>query len=205
MNIFAKASCTLVIGSSGTGKTTFALRYLLNSKASAVFIFDPIGEFSGRLGIPAARNGFEIQTSLLTGWVCFDPSALFPGDDAEGFNFFCEYAYQVSERFPGRKIFVVDEVQSYMKPQSIPAELKELIEKGRKRELEILGMSQRPNEVNGALMNQATEIVSFALGSVNDGSALERQGFSAEELRGLPDRSFVARTRRGGELRGVIP
>jgi hypothetical protein len=193
------------LGASGTGKTTFALRYLLNSQARVVFLYDPIGEFSSRLKIPAATNGFGLNTSLLSGWVCFDPSELFPGQRQAGFDFFCEYAFAVSERFTGRKIFVVDEVQDYLAPQSIPQELADIAEKGRKRELEIVAMSQRPNEVNGAFINQATEIVCFGLGSVNDAKKLEGYGFNAEEIRALPDRAFIARTRRGGETRGVIP
>ena len=122
---------TICAGISGTGKSTLGLRYLINGDLSYRFLFDPdpgefnahLGEFADRLGLQPARDVYELSLALCTGWVAFDPHALFPGRLQEAFDFFCEWAWEKSALLPGNKILVVDEAWAYQTPQGIPAEL----------------------------------------------------------------------------------
>lgn len=204
MNLAGKPSVTLVLGSSGTGKSTFVTTYLIRSKFACRFLFDPMGEWSQRLKLPLATKVFDIQEQMMTGWVCYDPTEDWGADTQEGFRFFCDFVKLASTKFQGRKVFVVDEVQDYMTPQSMPGELGIIVQAGRKWELESVFTSQRINQLNGALLNQATEHVVFSLGSDNDLKRLEAYGFNSEELAVMPDLHFVARSRKRGELRGRV-
>jgi hypothetical protein len=204
VNLAGKPSVTLVLGSSGTGKSTFVTTYLLRSQFSCRFLFDPLGEWSQRLKLPLALSVLDLQTQMLSGWVCYDPSEMWGGSTQDGFEFFCDFVRLSAGRFEGRKVLVVDEIQDYLTTQSMPNSLALIVQAGRKWHLESVFTSQRLNQLNGALLNQATETVVFSLGSDNDLRRLEHQNFVADELAALPDLHFVSRTRRGGELRGVV-
>lgn len=163
-----RRSVTLICGVSGSGKSTFALRYLVNVQDVACrFLFDPDGEASNRLRLPAAATAAELEQDLESGWVVYDPHAMFPGDMPSAFRFFCEWAYTVAGRGPGRKILLADEVWKYCSPLNIPQELALCIQTGRKRGLELIFCTQRPNRLNEAITNEASELVCFRLQGEN--------------------------------------
>ena len=64
---------TLVVGMTGSGKTTFALRYLLNVSAACRFVFDDLGQVAARLRIPHASTSAELEAALSMRWVVFNP------------------------------------------------------------------------------------------------------------------------------------
>lgn len=192
-------------GVSGTGKSTFAIQYLVNRDFTCRFIFDPDGEYSGRLKIPAATRPGPLEQSVLSRWCIFDPTEMFPGDNRAGFAAFCDYAWKLSARTSGgRFVLFVDEVQLYTHPSYVPKELSQIAEAGRKRGLELLIAGQRPNRIHGDLRAQWTEWVSFYMHERNSLEALEECGFSPDEVAALPDLHYIARSDKGGELRGVI-
>jgi hypothetical protein len=200
-----KRSVTIVAGLSGTGKSTFALRYLVNAPLAVRFCFDVEGEFAERLGLPAASHPYELQLHACGGWVLFDPHQLFAGRIEEAFAFFCEWAYRFSERVPGRKVLVVDEVWKYCTPNAIPTELALVTQSGRKRGLALLVNTQLPNKLNGSILNEVSEFVCFRLQQAKVLEKAGEYGFDAEELKALPDLQFVARNLdSGGERRGRI-
>lgn len=204
LSVESKRSVTVVAGVGGSGKSTFALRYLANAPLDLRFIFDPEGEYAQRLEMEPAHDGYTLALSLSRGWVIFDPHSMFAGRVTEAFSFFCEWAFVMSERIPGRKLFVVDEAWKYCKPQSIPEAFALICQTGRKRQLELLVNTQRPHLLNGSLLNEGSEFVCFHL---QERAALDRMseyGFCEDELRSLPDLHFIARTDKGGELRGAI-
>ena len=69
-----------IFGGSGTGKTTYALKFVAHAQAKTVFLFDAEGEFSQRLQVAPARTVYELDQAIASGWVCFDPHIMFPGD-----------------------------------------------------------------------------------------------------------------------------
>ncbi len=206
LQVEARRACTLLTGKSGSGKSTFALRYLLNAPGMAVrLLFDPEGEFTQRLRLTAASEPRDLEADLGTGWVIFDPHTMFPGDTAAAFRFFCEWAFTVSSRGGGRKVLLVDEVWKYCSPQSIPAELALCIQTGRKRGLDVMFATQRPNRLNGSILGEATEVVSFRLQEESALTTVETLGLSAVEVSALPPGSFRAvNTDTGGTLAGKV-
>ncbi len=202
---FQLARVTLVAGMSGTGKTTFALRYLANARLAARFIFDADGEFARRLALPAASDAFGLDTALVRGWVCFDPHGLFPGRLPEAFAFFCAWAFGVCERFPGDKVLVVDEVWRYCSPASVPPELATVVQTGRKRGLGLMVCTQQPQKLPGTIQNELTEAVCFRLGFDRSLDLLAERGMNTAEIAALPMLGYVARNlQSGGELRGQL-
>ncbi|HVV00276.1 MAG TPA: hypothetical protein VHH88_02870 [Verrucomicrobiae bacterium] len=204
MQISNKRALTIVAGVSGSGKSTFALRYLLNAKLDARFVFDLGGEYASRLRMQAAKEPYDLAIALARGWVLFDPEVLFPGQIENGFAFFAEWAFTVSQTFPGRKLFIVDEAYRYQTTNGLPAELACCVFDGRKRGLDVMFNIQAPNKLNNTILNECTEFVSFRLQSGRATEIAGERGFNPEELTRLPDLHFISRSSSGGELRGRI-
>jgi DNA helicase HerA-like ATPase len=190
-----------IFGGSGSGKTTFALKVLANLPAKVRFIFDPEGEFSHRLGLPLCQTFADLDREIGTGWICFDPFTEFETPD-EGFAFFTRYAFELSQKISGRKLFMVDELQEHIDGHKIPPELSSLVWRGRRRGLDSIFIGQSPNLLNNRVRLQLTEVVCFQM---TDDTALEFPrgfGFDVEEVRRLPQFRFVCRTKRGACVRG---
>jgi hypothetical protein len=206
LQLDSRRACTLLAGKSGSGKSTFALRYLLNAPGLACrFLFDPEGEFAQRLRLAPAAMPADLEADIPTRWVIYDPHTMFPGDTAAAFRFFCEWAFAVSSRGPGRKVLLVDEVWKYCSPQSIPAELALCIQTGRKRGLDCLFATQRPNRVNGSILGEVTELVAFRLQEPSALECVENLGLRGDSVAALPPGAFLAvNADTGGTLAGRV-
>jgi hypothetical protein len=199
-------SITLVAGASQTGKTTFALRYLLNTKADYVFMFDHDGEFSRRLHYPAADSAAALAHQLTWGWVDYDPSEMFPGQTAAALAFYCEWVWEVCRSLPGRKVLFVDELTRWTSPHSITPSLSTIVENGRKRGVQLMFTSNRPATTNSAILGQLTELVAFQLPDIRLGDWLSSYGFDFESVRRLPKFHFQAvNLDTWGRLSGRLP
>lgn len=186
-------SITLVCGVSCSGKSTFAIRYLLNVQGVACrFVFDPEGEVASRLKLPAAATAAQLEADLASGWVIFDPHSMFPGRLADAFQFFCEWVFACACRGPGRKICLVDEVWKYCSPHAIPDELALCVQTGRKRGLEMVFCTQRPNRLNEAITNEVSELVCFRLQGENAIDLVEMIGVPKNRVADLPMGTFLA-------------
>jgi hypothetical protein len=201
---------TITCGVSRSGKTTFNLRYLVNAPIAFRFIFDPDSgsqKYANRLECDSARTAYELDKQLCQGWVLFDPHTMFPGELEEALNFFCEWAWLISQRLPGRKVLLVDEVWRYVSPNKYPKELAYCVQSGAGHGLHCLFATQTPEKLPGAIQGQASEIVCFQFGDAGEKGLewAERRGFDPDELKRLPKLHYVARNvDTGGELRGAI-
>lgn len=189
----ATSACTLVSGMQGSGKTTFALRYLVATGTSAhIFLFDPRGDLAERLKLAPAETEPELWISLDDGITVFDPAVLFPGQRAAGFEWFCAWVSQACAALPGRKVFFIDEVWKFCSPHSIPLSLAECVQDGRKLGLEMMFATQRPNKLNGSITGEVTELVCFRLQESNALATLAELGADLDRVRALPLGSFVS-------------
>lgn len=190
-----------IFGSSGTGKTTFAERYLRGTPAGVRFIFDREGEWSKRLGVPQVGNVVRMPDALRTGWVLFDPDTMFEGRHEDSLEFFADWTLQVCKRIPGRKIFVVDELQLLITGHKIGRHTMTVIQTGRRYGLDFLLISQAPNLIHNSVRGQLTEVVLFRL---TDELALEfpeSVGISPDRVRALPDYHYISLNTKTGEQR----
>lgn len=178
----------LITGCSGSGKTTLFLEILKGWKCPFKFVFDPEHEVSIKLGWKSCQTVREMNNLILAGKpVVFDGSRAFPGDRAQGFEFLCRYALEVSKRISGPKLLASDEIQDYQAPgrEGLPQALAECADEGRRQELDWLFLAQGLNRINDVLRGQLTEIVTFAQHEPLQLDWLAERGFNPEEVKGL--------------------
>lgn len=204
LELDTKRTVIVCAGCGNSGKTTFALRLLVNGNYSVRFVFDPDGEAAQRFGLTPTRTLFDLAAHLLRGFVLFDPETLFGADYESGFKFFCEWVYEKCAALPGHKILYVDEVWKLCPNRTIPDELANCVRTSRKRGLATMFSTQTPNELPGVILNEVTEFVAFRLQSEPALALAEKRGFIREQVAALPDLHFISRTDRGGELRGQL-
>jgi hypothetical protein len=183
----------LAAGSSGTGKSTFALRSLVaDTDLTCRFIFDPEGEFAERLQLPAAETMDELEFAIDDGFCIFDPHWAFRGNMAGALAWFSEYVFEKSCKLPGRKIFFISEAWKYCSPNSIPQSLANCVQTGRKAGLGMLFDTQRPNRLNESITNEVSELVCFRLQGRKALERVEELGADPSEVSSLPDGCFVS-------------
>lgn len=211
--ITSRRSVTVVAGLSGYGKNTAMIRYLINAKLTARFLFDPdpgefnpdLGEFADRLKLEPTQTPFQLSSHLVGGWIPFDPHTLFPGDPQTGLEFFCDWAYEKSLQIPGEKAIVVDEAWKYCSANFIPPALRKVALSGRKPHLQLYILTQEPNKLNSTLQSAMSELVCFRLQGEKSLDFVKGYGFNPDEISKLDPLHFVARNLdSGGELRGRI-
>jgi len=196
---------TVVVGMTGSGKTTFAFRYLLNVPAACRFVFDDLGQAAARLRLPHASTAAELEAALATRWVVFNPHRMFPGEIQAAFEFFCQWAFEASRRGPGKKVVMVDEIWRFQSPYGLPKPLAMLSQAGRAEEVELFTITQLPHRIHASLLGSATEAITFRLDEPLALDAAAELGFKPEDVAGLPLGSFFARNRlSGGILRGKL-
>ena len=206
MNWLKSRSVTFVAGNSSSGKSTFCLRYLANTRCFLRFIYDFRGEYAERLKMRAAELPGDLASQIPTGWILFDPWRMFPSDPERGLSFFAEWAWEVCLRLGGRKIFFCDEVTQYCSPYNIAPELATLASNGRKGGVESLFISNEPHRLNSRIRGQLTELVAFSL---LDPLALDfcrGMGLDPERVRALSSWQFIAKNLLSHRvLEGRIP
>jgi len=170
----------------GSGKTTFALRYLLNAKPACRFIFDDLGRAATRLRLRPVYLADELEAALATRWVVFNPHRMFPGETRAAFAFFCQWTYDASRRGPGKKLFLADEIWQWQTNFQIPHELALVVQTGREENLELVCATQLPHRLNASITGGATELVTFRLQERLALECVEALGADRVETAGLP-------------------
>lgn len=205
MNLAHESSKLLITGASGSGKSTYLHRYVMNATDApyrSIFIFDNEGEFSYRLGKPSCRSVEELEKSLETGLTIFDPSELFPGETPEAWNFFCEWTFAFAKQnlHTGEKLLVCDELQVVTSTATLPFETSLIVETGRRYQLDFAGVSQQLNLIHNRMRNQLTELVTFRQEDKLVLTVLDEKGFNIDHVRTLKPGQFLWRNFKTGEI-----
>lgn len=164
MNYDHRAYCELITGKKGSGKSTYFLALAKRHRARFKFVFDPVREAARKLGWPVCIDERRMLAALAAGRpVCFDSTALFPGDRREGFAFFTRWVMEVCKEIRGVKLLACDELQSCQMPGpgGMPKGFKEITDEGRRQEIDCLFAAQRLNEINDDVRGQLTAITTF--------------------------------------------
>lgn len=194
-----------VAGLSGSGKTTYLARFLLSprTKATCRFVFDHVGALTVRLGKPAARDVASLLGQIATGWCVFDPRRAF-GDDVAAAEWFAGFAFVASGSLPGRKLFVVDELQDLAEKKAGPL-LGQVWNRGRNVGLDVAYITQSFGEAARTLVKQTTEAVTFNTSCEASLYRLRKWGFDVDAVQRLPRGSYLARNlMTGGEVAGKV-
>ena len=160
----------LIVGMTGSGKTTFVLRLLLNSTAACRFIFDDENRVAPRLRIKPCFTERELEDSLAGRWCIFNPSKMFIQNEQDkhffgakrrAFQYFCAWIFHVCARGPGAKMISLPEIWRFCTPESIPPGFATLAQMGRELNVHLIMDTQRPELVNPSVTGASTELVCF--------------------------------------------
>jgi hypothetical protein len=198
---------TLVFGRAGSGKTTFAFRYLVNAAweqecnqnpSACTFIFDWKLEASQRLGIAACGSLAQCEAAIKNRWVVFNPAIMFQARQRDAFRWFCTWVFEVSRRGPGKKIIYVDELWRFADAQSLPIELETIARMGRSENLELLSSTQHPRDYHRDIRAEVTEWVCFSMDEPGELDAVRHYFREVDKIVSLPRGSFIGYNRESG-------
>jgi hypothetical protein len=206
VNLEHRPTKVLAVGNSGSGKTTYGTRFLAGVDAVRLFVFDHQGELSLRLGLEPSESPEDLQSALERGdgVLLFDPAKSFPGQLPEAFDFFCQWTFEICQGLDGRKVFFVDELQTFVDANNVPENFLSILDTGRRYELDLMACANSPN-INPRTRNQLTEVVAFRAYDPRALEFVDAIGIDPDEVRLLPSGSYIARDLQSGVVyRGRI-
>lgn len=178
-----------------SGKTTFAVKYLLNIKPACRFLFDESSRWSRRLGVKPAYTAAECEAALVSRWVVFNPLRMFPDDYAAAFDWFCAWVYNCATRSPGEKILAVDELWQWVNNRTMPKNFRLCTQAGSEYGIRVFALTQEPHNVNSSVVGQTTELVCFRLQEPKAWDCIRELGADVEAVKQLPLGSFISLNR----------
>ncbi|MBN8506136.1 MAG: hypothetical protein J0L58_16855, partial [Burkholderiales bacterium] len=193
-------------GARGTGKTAWCLQQLDALKPRRLMVWDYKHDHT----MAGVGQGFTEWPAFVA--ACCRPTfaaRYLPShghDMAEQFAAFCELAWR-----EGNLLMLVDELAEVTKASKAPAEWRRCVNVGRSydggmKSLSIMGMSQRPAEVDKSFIGNCDTVHCGRLGYASDAKAMASAwGIAHAELMNLPDLHWVEKRADRPELaRGVL-
>lgn len=203
MQVHHKPTKILIGGKSGSGKTTYLIRYVQNSSFGRYWIFDHKHEFQNRLGLTTCYSLEEIGEKFAEGKeprLSYHHSQEFPGDVESAFQAFCELAYELCKSLEsekdgsaGNSLFVCDEINRFTSATDLGFGFKQLIEDGRLQGLDLVATSHAANQISNRLRLQLTEIVALETHDVRPLMFLKESGFDPDEVANLVTGEFICK------------
>jgi hypothetical protein len=198
MQIHHKPTKILIVGKSGSGKTTYLLRYAENSGHDRIYIFDHKLEFEERMGVSPSFTFDDVLERTKKGerYISYHYSEEYPGMAENAFQDYCELIYKTCQilREDGKKtLFVADEVNRFTDASDLGRSFKELIEDGRLQGLDFAGTSHAANQIHNRLRLQLSEIVALKTLDPRPLAFLEENGFDVEEVKNLQTGQYISK------------
>lgn len=195
-NLDYKARSVLILGVKRTGKSTLAFRLIDSHPVPLVLIYDWQGaEFSRRLGVRPLESREAVGQALRRGdrIICY---AAEKGETketlkGEGFEWFCDMAFEIAGHVPGRKLFCVDECQALIDPYTIPEPLSRILDRGGRRMMDTCLIGSSANALHTESRNQISEVYVFRCIDENAVKYPKSIGMDPDQIRALPDCRFV--------------
>lgn len=187
-----RANITLVVGSSGSGKSLW-VKSLLPTLPRPMFVFDPMREYGDFGGhhvtlaslIAGVKNGGQV--------FIFRPSQR---AIEKQFDMLCRVALAV----PGCTL-IAEELSFVTKAGYSPAGWREVITTGRHYGLTVIGITQRPALVDKTILSNATVIRVGRLNSAGDKKTMaDALDVPLDELRALRKLHWLAKDMDSGAV-----
>jgi hypothetical protein len=193
VQIHHKPTKILIVGRSGSGKSTYEIRFVSAAKYDRIFIYDHKMEFAIRLGVETCFNVDDLNKALEEDRrvIAYNNTEDFPGDSTAGFEFFCEWVFEVAKVMQVKSLFVADEINRFTTTSEMGWEFRQLIEDGRLQGLDFIGTAHAGNQISNRLKLQLTEIVALNSRDKRPLEFLDEAGFDIEEITKLEVGQFV--------------
>ena len=197
--VAAKAHIEAVLGGTGTGKSSYVKQQLRKRPPKRLLVFDPEeewGEFGRVTGsLQDVIAGCEAAKATGGLRIVFVPSPD-PATAMKQFDVFCRIAFAAE-----RTKFVVDELKLVTTPSRSPVGWGMLTGRGRKRGIEIYGLSQRPASIDKDFLGNCTAVRTGRLTYRADQEAVAKVlGVPESEIASLPDLAWIRRDMATGQL-----
>jgi len=147
----AEKKIRLIFGKRGCGKTELAR--ILTRICRRLLIYDTLGEYSKGVIIEDLQALKDFWGKVYRGKfrIIYQPV------DPEGdFDAVCRLVYEC-----GELTFLVEELDRYSRPLALSRPFKEIIQRGRHYDIELIGITQRPHGIDKLLTSQAKEMYIF--------------------------------------------
>jgi DNA helicase HerA-like ATPase len=147
----------LILGKTGSGKSFLTKSDI--EKEPRVIVYDVIGEYTNGIVCDNLKDFAELLDKR------FDSSFRLiyrPLDPPGEFDFICELVYACYDL-----VFVVEEVDTFS-VNSISLPFANIIQRGRHKNVNLWGISQRPYRVNRTLSSQCKQILCFKMTEPRD-------------------------------------
>lgn len=167
----------LILGQRGSGKSYLANEML--AKYPRYLIYDTLGEYSRGVIFLELQNlksfwGEHYQGNFRLIYQPVNP--------IEDFDEVCDLVYEL-----GDMMFLVEEIDTFCSSQMISTAFANIIQRGRHKDITLIGVSQRPYGIHRIITSQAKEIYSFLHREPRDVDYLKFFiGSEAEKVRDLP-------------------
>lgn len=143
----------LIMGIRGTGKSTKVKEIL--SERKRVFIYDTLGEYT---------SGVIIQdlATLSDVWLkVYDKNFKIiyqPINPVEDFSLICDLVFEC-----GDMTFCIEEIDTFVpnNPQGLDFNFCNIVQRGRHKNIELIGITQRPYTIPPLLRSQCKRLISF--------------------------------------------
>lgn len=195
----AKANIEGVLGSAGSGKSSYVKQQLRKRPPKRLLVFDPEGEWGefGRVtgSLQDVIAGCEAAKATGGLRIVFEPSPD-PATAMKQFDVFCRIAFAAE-----RVKFVVDELKLVTTPSRSPVGWGMLSGRGRKRGIEIYGLSQRPASIDKDFLGNCSAIRTGRLTYEEDRRNVARfLGVTPDEIAALIDHQWIRRDMLTGQV-----
>lgn len=170
--------------------------------ATLVLVYDwQGGEFAKRLGgvLCPSRDSLVVAIELNRRIVCYDADAGEHDPTGEGFEWFCQMAFEVGGITPGRKLVVVDECQDLIDPWNMPEALGDLLSRGRRRQIDTCIVGRSANSLQTEARDQVSELYVFRCIDENSLKYPKSVGLDPERVKALKDTEFIHKDMRTGD------
>lgn len=197
-----------VFGASGSGKSSYVKARL--RRAKRVLVFDPLDEYAAE-GFESFESGADLFDRIRDGIGAFRLSYVPPsGSEDRAADLLSRIALKVQEPFKaagrgGELTLVVEEMNTCFHVSGGEQRCKGLAEicsRGRHSGIELVGVSQRINEVATRFRGNCTEVVVFRQEGPRDvTAAMDALGFvDKEQVMSLKNLHYLHK--QGGNIQG---
>jgi hypothetical protein len=204
MDVSAKAHIEAVLGSSGSGKSSYVKAQVRKARPKRLMVFDPEGEWAD-FGRTVSSLSDVIAACVAAGEsgplkIVFVPSPV-PALAVKQFDAFCQIAFQAK-----RVTFVVDELKLVTTPSRSPVGWGMLTGRGRKHGIIIYGLSQRPASIDKDFLGNCNFVRTGRLTYAEDQKTVGRVlGVPEGDIAALPDLGWIRKDMASGETkRGTV-
>ena len=194
----------VIVGTSGTGKTTLFMSLIRRVRAEYVFIYDhKDGDMATRFNVRADAHPDDLLASVESGQrtVIFNPHEMFPGESEKGFDFFSRLVWEVGRELPGVKLVIADELDSVCSERAKPRALCQILNQGRSYQFDCYFMATSMNGMHNQVRKEITEIFAFRQGDANGIEWLAKKGFDGKQLEALSNGIWHYKNLNTGDAR----